>query len=60
LGFFHGFQRAAAAENGLCAVLLYLVPLRLGVLPDASTLPRPVASAVTITTALGLPAGSLW
>jgi len=46
--------------NGLCAVLLYLVLMRLEALPDASTLPRPVASAVTVTTALGLSLGVVW
>ncbi|ANP74622.1 hypothetical protein [Cryobacterium arcticum] len=34
--------------------------LRLGVLPDASALPRPVASAVTVTTALGFSLGVVW
>ncbi|QYF73209.1 hypothetical protein [Cryobacterium sp. PAMC25264] len=46
--------------NGLCAVLLYLVLVRLGVLSDTSALPRPVASAVTMTTALGFSLGFVW
>ena len=46
--------------NGLCAALCYLLLVRLAVLPDAATLPRPMLSAVVMTTALGLSLGALW
>lgn len=46
--------------NGLCAALSYLLLVRLGVLADAATLPRPMLSAVVMTTALGLSLGMLW
>lgn len=46
--------------NGLCAALCYLLLVRLGVLADAVTLPRPMLSAVVMTTALGLALGVLW
>ncbi|MBC7441494.1 MAG: hypothetical protein H7311_03075 [Ramlibacter sp.] len=46
--------------NGLCAALSYLLLVRLGVLPDAETLPRPMLSAAVMTTALGLSLGVLW
>ena len=46
--------------NGLCAALLYVVLVRLGVLADARTLPRPMLSAAVVTTALGLSLGALW
>jgi hypothetical protein len=46
--------------NGLCAALCYLLLVRLGVLADAATLPRPMLSAAVMTTALGLALGVLW
>jgi len=46
--------------NGLCAALLYIALVRLGVVADAATLPRPTLSAAVVTTALGLSLGALW
>ena len=46
--------------NGLCAAMLYVVLVRLRVLADAETLPRPVLSAAVMVTALGLAIGVLW
>lgn len=46
--------------NGLCAALLYIVLVRLEVVADAATLPRPMLSAAVVTTALGLSLGALW
>lgn len=46
--------------NGLCAALCYIMLVQLGILADATTLPRPVASAVVMTTALGLSLGVIW
>ncbi|TFD33165.1 hypothetical protein [Cryobacterium cryoconiti] len=46
--------------NGLCAALCYLLFVRIGVLADAATLPRPTLTAVVMTTALGLALGVLW
>jgi len=46
--------------NGLCAALLYIVFVQFGILADAGTLPRPMLSAVVVTTALGLALGVLW
>lgn len=46
--------------NGLCAALLYIVLVRLEVVADAATLPRPTLSAAVVTTALGLSLGALW
>lgn len=46
--------------NGLCAALLYIVLVQVGVLADAETLPRPILSAAVVTTALGLGLGVLW
>lgn len=46
--------------NGLCAAMLYLVLVRLGVLADAETLPHPVLGAAVMTTTLGLSMGALW
>lgn len=46
--------------NGLCAALLYIGLVRLGILADAAMLPRPLVSAVVMTTALGLSLGVLW
>lgn len=46
--------------NGLCAALCYLLLVRLGVVADAETLPRPMLSAAVTTTALGLSLGVLW
>lgn len=46
--------------NGLCAALLYIVLVRLEVVADAATLPRPMLTAAVVTTALGLSLGSLW
>ncbi|HSP75499.1 MAG TPA: hypothetical protein VLO31_04700 [Cryobacterium sp.] len=46
--------------NGLCAALCYLLLVRLGVLADAATFPRPMLSTVVMTTALGLSLGVLW
>jgi hypothetical protein len=46
--------------NGLCAALLYNVLVRLEVVADAATLPRPMLTAAVVTTALGLSLGALW
>ncbi|GAA1751168.1 hypothetical protein [Agromyces humatus] len=46
--------------NGLCAALLVVVLVRLGVLADPATLPHPRLSATVATTALGLSLGVLW
>jgi hypothetical protein len=46
--------------GGLCAALCYIVLIRLGVVANASTLPKPMLSAVVTTTALGLSLGVLW
>lgn len=46
--------------NGLCAALLYIVLVRLEIVADARTLPRPMLSAAVVTTALGLSLGALW
>lgn len=46
--------------NGLCAALLYIVLVRLRVVADAATLPRPMLSAAVVTTALGLSLGAFW
>ncbi len=46
--------------NGLCAALLFVVLVRLGVLADPSTLPHPTLSATVVTTALGLSLGVIW
>ncbi|MBT2497882.1 hypothetical protein J7E25_02115 [Agromyces sp. ISL-38] len=46
--------------NGLWAALAYLLLVRLGVLADAATLPRPAVSAAVMTTALGLSFGVFW
>jgi hypothetical protein len=46
--------------NGLCAALLYIVLVRLEVVADAVTLPRPMLTAAVVTTALGLSLGALW
>jgi hypothetical protein len=46
--------------NGLCAALLYVVLVRLGIVADAATLPRPMLSTAVVTTALGLSLGAFW
>lgn len=46
--------------NGLCAAMLYVVLVRVRVLADAETLPRPMLSAAVMVTALGLSLGVLW
>lgn len=46
--------------NGLCAALLFVVFVRLGVLADPATLRHPALSATVMTTALGLSMGVLW
>lgn len=46
--------------NGLCAAMLYVALVRLRVLADAETLPRPVLSATVMVTALGLSLAVLW
>ncbi len=46
--------------NGLSAALCYILLVRLRVVPDAATLPRPKLSAVVMTVALGLSLGVLW
>ncbi|TFB48718.1 hypothetical protein [Cryobacterium tagatosivorans] len=46
--------------NGLCAALCYIGLVRLGIVADAATLPRPMVSAVVMTAALGLSLGVLW
>ena len=46
--------------NGLCAALCYLLLVRLGVVADAETLPRPMLSAAVTTAALGLSLGVFW
>ncbi|MDR6906966.1 hypothetical protein J2X63_002674 [Agromyces sp. 3263] len=46
--------------NGLTAALLYLLLVRTGVIADAAALRHPFASAVLLTTALGLSLGVLW
>ncbi|WP_159601800.1 hypothetical protein [Agromyces humi] len=48
------------ATNGLAAALLYVLLQRTGVIADAGRLRHPVASAVLLTTALGLSLGVLW
>ena len=46
--------------NGLAAALLYLLLVRTGVIADAAGLRHPFASAMLLTTALGLSLGVLW
>lgn len=46
--------------NGLWAALGYILLVRIGIVADAATLPRPAASAVVMTTALGLSLGVFW
>jgi len=46
--------------NGLCAAVLYVLLVRGRILADATTLPRPMLSAVVMTTAVGLSLGVLW
>jgi len=46
--------------NGLCAAVLYVLLVRGRILADATTLPRPMLSAVVMTTAVGLSLGMLW
>jgi hypothetical protein len=46
--------------NGLCAALLYILLVRVRVVADAATLPRPMLSTVVVTTALGLALGVFW
>lgn len=46
--------------NGLWAAVIYISLVRLGVIADAATLPRPRLSAAVMTTALGFSLGVLW
>jgi len=46
--------------NGLWAAVVYISLVRLGVIADAATLPRPMLSAAVMTTALGLSLGVIW
>jgi len=46
--------------NGLCAALLYIVFVQLGVLADAETLPRPLVTTAVVTLALGMALGVVW
>jgi hypothetical protein len=46
--------------NGLCAALCYIALVQLRIVPDAATLPRPTASVVVVTVALGLSLGVFW
>ena len=46
--------------NGICAAMLFVVLVRLGVLADPATLKYPTLSATVMTTALGLSIGVLW
>lgn len=46
--------------NGIWAALAYVVLVRLGVLADAATLPRPLLSTALTVTALGLSIAVLW
>lgn len=46
--------------NGLCAAVAYILLVRLRVVADGETLPRPVLSTVVMTTALGVWLGVIW
>ncbi|MEJ3404830.1 hypothetical protein WDJ51_08800 [Rathayibacter sp. YIM 133350] len=46
--------------NGMIAALAYLLLVRLGLVADAAELSHPVASAVVLTTALGIALGVVW
>lgn len=46
--------------NGLCAAIAYVALVRLEVVADASTLPRPTVSTGVVTTALGVLLGVAW
>ena len=46
--------------NGLWAAVIYISLVRLGVIADAATLPRPRLSAAVMATALGFSLGVLW
>ncbi len=46
--------------NGLWAAVVYISLVRLGVIADAATLPRPMLSAAVMTTALGFTLGVIW
>lgn len=46
--------------NGFCAALCYIWLVQLRILPDAATLPKPRASGVVTTVALGLSLGVFW
>jgi hypothetical protein len=46
--------------NGICAAMLFVVLVRLGVLADPATQKYPTLSATVMTTALGLAIGVLW
>lgn len=46
--------------NGLCAALGLLVLVRLRVLADPATLPRPLLSSIVATVAIGLSLGVFW
>ena len=46
--------------NGLCAALGHIVLVRLRVLADPATLPKPLVSSIVATVAIGLSLGVLW
>lgn len=46
--------------NGLLAAVAYVLLVRLRVLADAATLPRPMVSHIVLTTALGVLLGAIW
>jgi hypothetical protein len=46
--------------NGLAAAVCYIVLVRLKVIADAETLPRPLLTTAVVTTALGLALGVFW
>lgn len=48
------------ATNGLSAALVYIVLVRIRVLGDPWTLPRPTLSAALVTTAIGFTIGVFW
>ena len=49
-----------AVLNGLVAAIGYLLLVHFRIVAEADTLPRPVASAAIVTTALGLSFGVFW
>lgn len=46
--------------NGLCAALVFIGLVRLGILADSARLSRPMVSTAVMTFALGLSLGVLW